>query len=157
MDQCATCGKIVGETQDAMSCELCSKWEHVCCVRQRERPSKALYQALVDCNTRCLMYVYSCCQRQGPVAQRLFQYEKETAHANNERLASVHLLEEREALIRELQNQNAELLAKQMLLQSKMLKLTQQLMAIQLEPKSPKSAYEKPRMSISRSLSTTAN
>ena len=43
---------------------------------------------------------------------------EETAHANNEWLASEHLLEECEALIRELQNQNAELLAKHMLLQS---------------------------------------
>ena len=110
MDQCATCGKIVGETQDALSCDLCSKWERVCCVRLRERPSEALYQALVDSNTRCLIYVCSCCRRQGPVAQRLFQYEKETAHANDERLASARLLEEHEALIRELRNQNAELL-----------------------------------------------
>ena len=157
MDQCATCGKTVGETQEALSCDLCSKWEHVCCVRQRERPSEALYQALVDCNTRCLMYVCSCCRRQGPVAQRLFQYEKETARANDERLASARLLEEREASIKELRNQNVELLAKHTLLQSEMLKLTQQLMAIQLEPKLPKSAYEKLRTSVSRSLNTTAN
>ena len=105
-DQCATCGKTVGETEDPLSCDLCSKWKHVCCVRQRERPSEALYQALVDCNTRFLMYVCSCCRRQGPIAQRLFQYEKETARANNEWLASACLLEEREALNRELQNQN---------------------------------------------------
>ena len=103
------------------------------------------------------MYVCSCCRRQGPVALRLFQYEKETAHANDEPLASARLLEEHEASIRELRNQNAELLAKHTLLQSEMLKLTQQLMAIRLEPKSPKSAYEKPKTSVSWSLSTTAN
>ena len=67
------------------------------------------------------------------------------------------LQEEGEALIRELQNQNTELLAKHTLLQSEMLKLTQQLMAIRLEPKSPKSAYEKSKTSISQSLNMTAN
>ena len=76
---------------------------------------------------------------------------------SDERLARARLLEECEASIRELQNQNAELLAKHTLLQSEMLKLTQELMAIRLEPKSPKSAYEKPKTSVSRSLSTTAN
>ena len=50
-----------------------------------------------------------------------------------------------------------ELPAKHTLLQSEMVKLTQQLMAIRLELKSPKSAYEKPKTSVSRSLSTTAN
>ena len=81
--------------------------------------------------------------KQGPLAQRLFQYEKETTRANDERLASARLLEERDALIRELCNQNAELLAKHIVMQSDMLMLTQQLMAVQLEPKSRKSAYEK--------------
>ena len=151
------CGKTIGETQEALSCDLCSKWDHVCYVRQRERPSEALYQALADCNTRCLMYVCSCCRQQGPVVQGLFQYKKETACANVEWLASARLLEEHEALIRELQIQNAELLAKHTLLQSEVLRLTQQLIAIQLEPKSPKSAYEKVRTSVRRSLNTTAN
>ena len=135
MDQCVTCGKAVGETHDALNCDLCSKWEHVCCVRQRERPSEVLYKALVNCNTKCLMYVCSCCQRQGPIVQKLFQYEKEIARVNDELLASTCLLEERNTLIRELRNQNTELLAKHMVMQSDVLKLTQQLMAVQLEPK----------------------
>ena len=61
---------------------------------------------------------------------------------SDERLASARLLEECEASIRELQNQNAELLAKHTLLQSEMLKLTQELMAIRLEPKSPECIRE---------------
>ena len=74
---------------------------------QRERPSEALYQALVECNIKCIMYICSGCRRQGPITQRLFQYEKEIAHANDEWLASARVLEERE-----LHNQNAEFLAK---------------------------------------------
>ena len=93
-NQCVMCRKTEEEAQDSLSCDFCSQWEHVCCVRQRERLSEALYQAIVHCNTKSLMYVCSCFQRQGPVAQRLFQYEKETAYANNEWLASMHLLEE---------------------------------------------------------------
>ena len=58
MDQCSTCGKTVEETQEALSCDLCSQWEHVRCVRQRERPSGALYQALVECNIKCIMYMF---------------------------------------------------------------------------------------------------
>ena len=129
MDQCSTCGKTVGETQEALSCDFCSKWEHVCCVRQRERPSEALYQALIKCNIKCIMYICSCCRRQGSIAQRLFQYEQQLARANDERLASARLIEEREASIRELRNQNVKLVAKHTSLQSDMLKLTQQLMA----------------------------
>ena len=155
-DQCVTCGKTVEEAEDALSCDLCSQWEHVCCVRQRERPSEALYQALVHCNTKSLMYVCSCCRRQGPVAQRLFQYEKEAARANDERLASARLLEERDALIRELRNQNAELSAKHTSLQSDMLKLTQQLMAVQLESKSPRSACGQQEISVVQSPNCTA-
>ena len=124
MDQCSTCGKIVGETQEALSCDFCSKWEHVCCVRQRERPSEALYQALIKCNIKCIMYICSCCRRQGSIAQRLFQYEQQLACANDERPASARLIEEREASIRELRNQNVELVAKHTSLQSDMLKLT---------------------------------
>ena len=53
------------------------------------------------------MYVCTCCRQKDPVSLRLFQYEKECAHANNEQLASARLLEELEALIAELRKQNA--------------------------------------------------
>ena len=97
------------------------------------------------------MHVCSCCRGQGHVAQRLFQYEKETAHANDERLANTWLLEERDALIRELYNQNAESLVKHIVMQLIML------MAAQLESKSHKSAYEKQEVNTSRSMNTTGN
>jgi len=69
------------------------------------------------------------------VSQRLFQYEKELARVNDERLASARQLEERDALIGELRKVNAELLAQQNALQSDMVKLSQQMMALQLEPR----------------------
>ena len=103
------------------------------------------------------MYICSCCRRQGSIAQRLFQYEQQLARANDERLASARLIEEREASIRELRNQNVELVAKHTSLQSDMLKLTQQLMAAQLEPKSPRSVCEKQEMSANQSVSATGN
>ena len=134
-DQCVTCKKAVDESQEAMSCDLCNQWEHVGCVRKRERPSQALYNALIECHTKTIMYVCTCCRRHGPVSQRLFQYEKELARVNDERLASARQLEERDALIGELRKVNAELLAQQNALQSDMVKLSQQMMALQLEPR----------------------
>ena len=112
MDNCSTCGNAVEEEHEALICDLCSRWEHVRCVRHRERPSEALYQALVNCNIQCIMYICSCCRQRGPIAQRLFQYEKEVERANDERLASARTLQEQEASIRELRQQNAELMAK---------------------------------------------
>ena len=87
-DQCVTCKKAVDESQEAMGCDFCNQWEHVGCVRKRERPSQALYNALIECHTKTLMCVCTCCRRHGPVSQRLFQYEKELARVNDERLAS---------------------------------------------------------------------
>lgn len=74
--------------------------------------------------------------------QRPFS-EKEVTCKNDEQLASACLVKERDVLIKELYNQNAKLLAKHMLMQLDILKLTQQLMAVQLEPKSLKSPYDK--------------
>ena len=57
MDNCSTCGNAVEEEHEALICDLCSRWEQVRC---RERPSEALYQALVNCNIQCIMYICSC-------------------------------------------------------------------------------------------------
>ena len=65
----------------------------------------------------------------GPIAQRLFQYEKEVERVNDERLASARALQEQEASIRELRQQNAELIAKHTSLQSEVLTLTNQVVA----------------------------
>ena len=155
MDKCCTCGNTIEEEHEALICDLCSKWEHVRCVRHRERPSEALYQALVNCNIQCIMYICSCCRQRGTIAQRLFQYEKEVASANDERLASARALQEQETLIRELRQQNAELQAKHTSLQSEVLTLTKQMMAVKLEPKLPTNSHEWQRISAYASSSAT--
>jgi len=139
-DQCITCNKAVDESQEAMSCELCNQWEDVGCVRKRERLSATLYKVLLECNTKILMYVCSCCRCQGPVLQRLFCCEKELACANNEQLANTQLLEEQDTLVGKLRKVNAVMLAQQASLQADIVKLLQQVMALQLEPKAPMSA-----------------
>jgi len=94
------------------------------------------------------MYVCTCCRRYGPVSQRLFQYEKELAHANDERLASARQLEERDALIGELRKVNAKLLAQLNALQSDVVKLSQEMVALQLEPRVSMSALAKQEASM---------
>ena len=62
---------------------------------------------------------------------------KELTHVDESQLASVFLLEEREALIRELCQQNPELLVQHMSLQADVVKLTQQLMTVQSGQNAP--------------------
>ena len=111
MDPCVTCKAEVGENHRALRCDICNQWEHVGCVRQADRPSEALYTAITECYSHSLLYVCSCCRRQGPVSKRLLQLELERARANDERPASARQLEERKATIVELRAQVKELVA----------------------------------------------
>ena len=70
------------------------------------------------------------------------QYEKEVERANDERLASARALQEQDASIRELRQQNAELMAKHTSLQSEVLMLTKQVMAVKLEPTLTMNSHE---------------
>ena len=94
-DKCATCQKPVEDAEKAMECDFCDQWEHLDCVRQRERPTEGLYQELMHCHLKPILYVCSCCRRKGPVPQRIYQLEKELARVDESRSASAHLLEER--------------------------------------------------------------
>ena len=62
--------------------------------------------------------------------------------ANDEQLASARALQEQEASIRELRQQNAELMAKHTSLQSEVLILTKQVMAVKLEPMLTMNSHE---------------
>ena len=105
MDPCVSCKEEVEDGQPGLRCDICNLWEHVGCIRQAERPSDALYRAMMECNTHSLLYVCSCCHRQGPVPKRLLQLDLERTRANDERLASARQLEERDATIVELRAQ----------------------------------------------------
>lgn len=133
MDPCVSCKAEVEEAHQALSCDICNKWEHVGCVRQADRPSEALYTALVECQSKALLYVCSCCRRQGPVPQRLFQLDMERARANDERLASAQLLEQRDATIIELRAQINDLGTQHSTLQNEILELTKQVISNQRE------------------------
>ena len=105
------------------------------CVRQADRPSETLYDALIECHSSSLLYVCSCCRRQGPLPKRFLQLELERARASEERLAIARLLQERDAKIRELRERINELVAQQTALQGEMLTLTRdrELMTVKLE------------------------
>ena len=127
MDPCVSCKEEVEDGQPALRCDICNLWEHVGCIRQAERPSDALYRAMTECNTHSLLYVCSCCHRQGPVPKRLLQLDLERTRANDERLASARQLEERDATIAELRAQMTQLVAREGSLQDEVLRLSRQL------------------------------
>ena len=113
-------------------CDICNWWEDVGCVRQADRPSEALYDALIECHTKSLMYVCSR-RREGPVPKQLLKLELERVCADDEQLASVRQLEQSEATIRELCSEIKELVAKQAMLQGELLQLTKQLLEIKVK------------------------
>lgn len=95
MDLCVTCNEEVESSHPAMECNICEKWEHMACVKERDRPDDALYGALVKCPTsRSILYVCSPCRKLGSIAKRFACHELELARVTNdlsrERLASAH-------------------------------------------------------------------
>ena len=99
---CVMCRQQVEGTETAMECDLCERWEHMACIRQSDKLSEALYTALVGCYSKAIMYVCFGCHRKGSVAKRLLHHEVECAHANEEQLASAHLLTKCDSTINEL-------------------------------------------------------
>ena len=57
MDDCVICKKTTNVKDQAMECALCKGWEHVGCVRQSDRLSHELYEALKMCRSKALLYV----------------------------------------------------------------------------------------------------
>ena len=100
---CSTCGDKVKNDDKALLCELCEMWEHQCCVREEDRLTEDLYHSITMCSSKSIVYVCRACRNKGSLSKRLFKLELECACANEQRLASERLLEERQRLIDSLQ------------------------------------------------------
>ena len=105
MDDCVICKKTTKEEDRAMECDLCEGWEHVGCVRQSDRLSHELYEALITCQSKALLYVCTRCRKKGSVIKRLHEYEVENTRAHEQRLASVQMSERLSELVRELREE----------------------------------------------------
>ena len=95
-NKCVSCKKEVAAEDKAMICDLCEEWEHVTCMRQSDRPTEALYDAMVSCRTKALIFSCTVCRKKGSIVKRLLQHEYESARAEDERLASARLLSDRD-------------------------------------------------------------
>jgi len=68
-------------------------------MRQSERPSEELYEAMVSCRTKALVFMCVKCRKLGSIAKRLLQHEYKSAHVEDEQLVSVCLLEEKDRTV----------------------------------------------------------
>ena len=102
-NQCVTCREEVDPDDKAILCEICESWEHVACVRKSERPSEALYEAMVNCRSKAVVFACTGCRKRGSIVKRLMQHECENTRAHDERLASARLLEQKEETVARLQ------------------------------------------------------
>ena len=101
MDLCVTCNNEVGNADKAMECSICERWEHITCVKRRDRPDDEIYEAMVRCPTsRSILYVCSPCRKMGSIAKRfacndleLSRVKSELSRATDERLASARQIE----------------------------------------------------------------
>ena len=89
----------------AILCDLCEEWEHVACIRQSDRPSEALYEAMVSCRTRALVFSCTVCRKEGSIVKRIMKHEYERARAEDERLASARALSDRDEQLYKLQEE----------------------------------------------------
>ena len=94
-NKCVTCQEEVSSEDRAILCDLCESWEHVSCIRQSERPSEGLYEAMVSCRSKAIVFACTNCRRRGSIVKRLMQHEYEGARAEDERLTSARPLERR--------------------------------------------------------------
>ena len=101
MDLCVTCNNEVWNADKAMECSICERWEHITCVKRRDRPDDELYEAMVRCPTsRSILYVCSPCRKMGSIAKRfvcndleLSRVKSDLSRATDERLASARQIE----------------------------------------------------------------
>ena len=85
MDPCVTCKEEVESDHQAMECDYCEQWEHVECVKERDRPTEELYQALVRCRgSKVIQYVCSRCRKKGSVSRIMLDKEYELTRVSDE-------------------------------------------------------------------------
>ena len=89
--------------EKAFQCDFCEDWEHLRCVREADRPSEEVYLALSSCPVKCILYCCSRCRSKGSINKHLVKLELESARANESRLASERLLDERQITVDSLQ------------------------------------------------------
>lgn len=123
-DLCVTCKNPTADEDEAMACDVCDKWEHVGCLRNRDKLSTELYEALKGCHSRAILYVCTQCRAKGSVTKRLHEYEVVSAHAQEQRLASAQRTDELSERIRELREEKQGLLSKQSALEKEVQSLT---------------------------------
>jgi len=111
--KCSTCGRTVGNDDKALWFDLCETWEHQWRVREAERLNDELYECISTYSSKNILNVCTPCRNKGSLSTRLMKLERECARANEQRLASERLLEERQLRIDNL------LIDKQELIQEK--------------------------------------
>ena len=97
MDPCITCKREVEPDHQAIECDYYEEWEHVECMKECDRPSEEIYQALVRCRgIKTIQFVCSRCRKKGSIVKRMLGRDceltcvsSELAHATDEKLASV--------------------------------------------------------------------
>ena len=87
-DVCGRCGMEVEQEHKAMQCDMCDTWEHVTCVRIPDRLDDDLYQALMKCRSKAVLYCCVSCRKGGSLIKRMNKLEIEYALLSEQRLAS---------------------------------------------------------------------
>ena len=95
VEECLTCRERVNSEDKAILCEICESWEHVACIRASDRPSEALYDAMVSCRSKAVVFTCTSCRKRGSIVKRIMQHEMDSARADDERLASARLLQQK--------------------------------------------------------------
>ena len=73
--KCVTCHEGISSEDRAIPCNLCESWEHMSCIRQSERPTEAVYETMVTCRSKTIVFVFtSCCWMCGSIVKRLMQH-----------------------------------------------------------------------------------
>jgi len=119
-NKCSTCGKAVRNDDKALLCELCDEWEHQTCVRQVDQLSEELYQSIMACTSKNIVYMCTACRNKGSPSKRLLKLEFECARINEQRLASEQLLDERQRTVDSLLRDKQELLREKQVLQDEL-------------------------------------
>lgn len=104
-DQCVSCDEEVTSNNKAILCDLCESWEHMVCIRQSDRPTEALYDALVSCRSKAIVFICTKCRKRGSIVKRLMQHVYDCTRAEDEWLASARQLEENSRTVADLRKE----------------------------------------------------
>lgn len=63
--KCISCKEEVASEHKAIVCDLCESWERVDCIRVCDRPSDALYEGMISCRNKALIFSCTKCRKKG--------------------------------------------------------------------------------------------